>query len=157
LLILWKLSCGAKLPGGLIVTEPMIQRETLPIPDPAHVGLTTFDAKDPKTVYSPILPLRPPAGAPNVLIVLVDDVGFGASSAFGGPCRTPTAERAFAAHEGLEIGRDLGSPSSPDYGPRGGTPLVRVGRAVFPRLDVASLSVAPRPPRDSGESHRVLE
>ena len=35
----------------------------------------------------------PPAGAPNVLVVLLDDVGFAASSAFGGPCATPTAER----------------------------------------------------------------
>ena len=32
-------------------------------------------------------------GAPNVLIVLIDDVGFGATSAFGGPCQTPTAEK----------------------------------------------------------------
>ncbi|HET6752337.1 MAG TPA: arylsulfatase [Jiangellaceae bacterium] len=80
-----------------------IQRETLPIPDPAHVGLTTFDAKDPNTVYPPIVPLRPPAGAPNVLIVLVDDVGFGASSAYGGPCNTPTAERLAAG--GLQFTR----------------------------------------------------
>jgi arylsulfatase A-like enzyme len=35
----------------------------------------------------------PPEGAPNVLVVLIDDVGFGASSAFCGPCATPTAER----------------------------------------------------------------
>jgi arylsulfatase len=35
--------------------------------------------------------LLPPEGAPNVLIVLLDDVGFGAASTFGGPCRTPTA------------------------------------------------------------------
>lgn len=37
--------------------------------------------------------VSPPAGAPNVLLVLVDDMGFGASSAFGGPCQMPTAER----------------------------------------------------------------
>src|SRR6476619_627016 len=37
--------------------------------------------------------LRPPPGAPNVLIVLLDDIGFAASSAFGGPCNTPVAER----------------------------------------------------------------
>src|SRR5437868_30880 len=47
----------------------------------------------PPSVYPPIVPLRPPKGAPNVLIVLIDDVGFGASSAFGGPCSMPTAER----------------------------------------------------------------
>ncbi|MFN8663645.1 MAG: arylsulfatase [Thermomicrobiales bacterium] len=70
-----------------------ISRAVLPIPDPQHVGLTTYDAKDPETAFPPIEPLRPPAGAPNVLIVLLDDVGFGASSAFGGPAQTPTAER----------------------------------------------------------------
>src|SRR6185312_14092572 len=64
------------------------------------VSLTTYDAKDPDTKFPPIRPLRPPAGAPNVLIVLLDDVGFGASSAFGGPCHTPTAER--LATQGLK-------------------------------------------------------
>ena len=47
-----------------------ISRANLPIPDPQHVGLTTFDAKDPDTSYPPIEPVRPPAGAPNVLVVL---------------------------------------------------------------------------------------
>jgi arylsulfatase len=70
-----------------------LQRTVLPIPDRPHVGLTTYDAKDPDTTYPPIEPLRPPHGAPNVLIVLLDDVGFGASSAFGGPCRTPNVEK----------------------------------------------------------------
>jgi arylsulfatase A-like enzyme len=74
-------------------TQDQIQREILPIPDIPHVGLTTYDAKDPDTRYPPIAPLRPPAGAPNVLIILLDDLGFGAPSAFGGPCYTPTAER----------------------------------------------------------------
>ena len=78
-------------------------RFTLPIPDEAHVGLTTYDAKDPDTSFPPVRPLRPPAGAPNVLLVLLDDVGFGASSAFGGPCRTPTAERLAAG--GLKLTR----------------------------------------------------
>lgn len=68
-------------------------RSVLPIPDRPQIGLTTYDAKDPDTKYPPIEPLQPPAGAPNVLIILLDDVGFGASSAFGGPCQTPTAEK----------------------------------------------------------------
>jgi arylsulfatase A-like enzyme len=70
-----------------------LKRDILPIPDPKPVGLTTYDAKDPNTKYPPIVPLRPPTGAPNVLIALIDDAGFGSSSAFGGPCNTPTAER----------------------------------------------------------------
>jgi arylsulfatase len=80
-----------------------LSREHLPIPDPKHVGLTTYDAKDPNTKYPPITMLRPPQGAPNVLIVLIDDVGFGASSAFGGPCNTPVAER--LAANGLKLNR----------------------------------------------------
>jgi arylsulfatase A-like enzyme len=83
--------------------EREMSRDILPIPDPAHVGLTTYDARDPNTKYPPIVPLRPPAGAPNVLIVLIDDVGFGASSTFGGPCRTPNFER--LAKEGLKYTR----------------------------------------------------
>jgi arylsulfatase len=59
--------------------QDKIQREILPIPDIPHVGLTTYDAKDPNSNFSPIKPLRPPEDAPNVLIVLLDDVGFGAS------------------------------------------------------------------------------
>ena len=80
-----------------------VQREVLPIPDLPHVGLTTYDAKDPDTTYPPIVPLRPPERAPNVLIVLIDDTGFGASSAFGGPVHTPTAERLGA--NGLKYNR----------------------------------------------------
>jgi arylsulfatase len=78
-------------------------RTNLPIPHRPHVGLTTYDAKDPDTSFPPIEPLRPPAGAPNVLIVLIDDTGFGSSSAFGGPCNTPVAER--LASTGLKYNR----------------------------------------------------
>jgi arylsulfatase A-like enzyme len=80
-----------------------VQREILPIPDRAYAGLITYDAKDPDTEFPPIEPLRPPAGAPNVLVVLLDDVGFAASSAFGGPVNTPTAER--LAENGLRYNR----------------------------------------------------
>jgi arylsulfatase A-like enzyme len=80
-----------------------MQRDVLPVPDRPHEGLITYDAKDPATSFPPIEPLRPPAGAPNVLVILLDDVGFGASSAFGGPCATPTAER--LAANGLTYNR----------------------------------------------------
>ena len=85
------------------VSGPPVRRDVLPIPDPQHVGLTTYDAKDPNTSYPPITMLRPPKDAPNVLIVLLDDVGFAASSTFGGPCRTPVAER--LAADGLKLNR----------------------------------------------------
>jgi hypothetical protein len=80
-----------------------LSRAILPIPDARHVGLTTYDAKDPATAFPPITELRPPKGAPNVLVILIDDCGFGASSAFGGPVATPTAER--LAGQGLKLTR----------------------------------------------------
>jgi arylsulfatase len=90
-----------------------IERTILPIPDVTPVGLTTYDAKDPDTNYPPITPLRPPQGAPNVLMVLIDDAGFGAASVFGGPCRTPTFEK--LAVDGLKYNcfhtAALGSPT----------------------------------------------
>jgi arylsulfatase A-like enzyme len=78
-------------------------RTVLPIPDTARTGLITYDARDPDTKYPPITQLRPPKGAPNVLVVLIDDAGFGSSSAFGGPCQTPNAERLAAG--GLKYNR----------------------------------------------------
>lgn len=70
-----------------------VPRTVLPIPDRPHVGLVTYDAKDPDTSFPEIRPLRPPADAPNVLLILLDDVGFGAAATFGGPCATVTADR----------------------------------------------------------------
>jgi arylsulfatase A-like enzyme len=86
------------------VTDPTaIDRAALPIPDRPYDGPVHEDAKDPAATFPPIEPLRPPAGAPNVLVVLLDDAGFGCSSAFGGPCATPTAER--LASGGLKFSR----------------------------------------------------
>jgi arylsulfatase A-like enzyme len=51
----------------------------------------------------PIRPVRPVEGAPNVVIVLIDDMGFGASTPYGGPCEMPTAQR--LADEGLRYSR----------------------------------------------------
>ena len=47
--------------------------------------------------------MKPPAGAPNILLILTDDVGFGASSTFGGPIPTPTFDR--LASSGLRFTR----------------------------------------------------
>ena len=78
-------------------------RSILPVPDVQKPHLPTLDAKDPDSRFPPIKPLLPPAGAPNVLVILLDDVGFGSSSAFGGPCRTPVAEKLAAG--GLQYTR----------------------------------------------------
>lgn len=70
-----------------------IPREILPIPSRRRTGPTMYNSRDPDNKYEPIQPLLPPKGAPNILLVLLDDAGFGSNSAFGGPCRTPTFER----------------------------------------------------------------
>src|SRR5271168_1725781 len=80
-----------------------IQRNVLPIPDRPRTGLITYDAKDPETKYPAIEQLRPPKGAPNILVIMLDDAGFGSSRAFGGPCHTPSAERPAAG--GLKYNR----------------------------------------------------
>ena len=69
-----------------------LDRTRLPLAAPPVHQDTPLDARDARPT-APATPTRPPAGAPNVLIVLIDDMGFGASSAFGGPCAMPAAER----------------------------------------------------------------
>ena len=83
--------------------EDKKHRSHLPMPTPSRPGLIAYDAKDPDTKFPPIEQLRPPEGAPNVLVILIDDAGFGSSSAFGGPCQTPIAEKLAAG--GLNYNR----------------------------------------------------
>ena len=55
------------------------------------------------TTARPIRPVEAVAGSPNVVVVLIDDMGFGASTSYGGPCEMPTAER--LAGDGLRYSR----------------------------------------------------
>ena len=74
-----------------------LNRTVLPIPEPNYPHSTVLDARDAEP--PPRFEIKPPAGAPNVMIVLVDDMGFGMPSAFGGPVRMPRADR--LASQGL--------------------------------------------------------
>ena len=76
-------------------------RQILPIPDLAKHGPAAVYAQD--VQYIPAQLMRPPDGAPNVVIVLIDDMGFGAPSTFGGPIHMPTQAR--LAAEGLTYNR----------------------------------------------------
>ncbi|MCI2416333.1 arylsulfatase [Saccharopolyspora sp. K220] len=80
-----------------------VVRDRLPIPDPEPPSATALDIRDQRPAFQPRQPLRPPDGAPNVVVVLIDDMGFGASSAYGGPCEMPTADR--LADGGLRYSR----------------------------------------------------
>jgi arylsulfatase len=66
-------------------------RETLPVPDPPFKGKVGLRASD--SVKDFPAEAKAPEGAPNVLLILTDDVGFGASSTFGGPIQTPAFDR----------------------------------------------------------------
>jgi len=82
-------------------TPEITGREILPIPDIPAKGKMALDAR--KAEFPAIKPLRPPKGAPNVVIVLIDDMGFGAPSANGGPCYMPAMEK--IAERGLFYNR----------------------------------------------------
>jgi len=68
-----------------------LDRTVLPIPEPKYPPSTVLDVRNAKAPAR--FEVKAPAGAPNVLIVLIDDMGFGQSSAFGGPIQMPTVER----------------------------------------------------------------
>ena len=80
--------------------EPL-DRTVLPIHEPQIKPITTLDARDAKA--PPRFEVKAPEGAPNVVIVLIDDIGFGHSSAFGGPIKMPTLEK--LANAGLRYNR----------------------------------------------------
>ncbi len=76
-------------------------RTSLPIHEPGVPSDTTLDVRNAKAPAR--FEVKAPTGAPNIVIVLIDDIGFGASSAFGGPCNMPTADR--LAQGGLKYNR----------------------------------------------------
>jgi arylsulfatase len=96
-----------------------LDRTVLPIPEPKAPTITTLDAREAKA--PPRFEVKAPEGAPNVVIVLIDDIGFGHSSAFGGPIHMPTLEKLAAnglkynrfPHHGAVQPDALGAPDRP--------------------------------------------
>jgi arylsulfatase A-like enzyme len=76
-------------------------RTSLPIPDPAFKGKIGKTIEDSTPDYPQ--PVKAPSGAPNVLLILLDDVGFGMISTFGGPVPTPNLDK--LAKEGVSYTR----------------------------------------------------
>lgn len=72
-------------------TSDGVDRSVLPIHPPKVPTYTELDARDVKTPAH--FDVKAPQGAPNVLIVLIDDMGFGIPSAFGGPAKMPTMDK----------------------------------------------------------------
>ncbi len=82
------------LPANVVLPT---DRSVLPIPEPQYPHSTVLNVRDASP--PPRFEVKAPPNAPNVLIVLIDDMGFGQSSAFGGPVHMPTVES--LANDGL--------------------------------------------------------
>src|SRR5688572_7867864 len=82
-------------------TAGYLDRTVLPFHQPQPDPITTLDARDAQAPQRS--EVKAPEGAPNVVIVLIDDIGFGHSSAFGGPIHMPTLEK--LASGGLKYNR----------------------------------------------------
>src|SRR6187455_691778 len=78
-----------------------LDRTVLPIKEPPIPTINELDARD--ATAPPRYEVKAPTHAPNVVIVLLDDIGFGASSAFGGPIHMPTLDK--MAAEGIRYNR----------------------------------------------------
>jgi arylsulfatase A-like enzyme len=89
---------------ALLTASPFAHAQSslsIPRPDPEFKGKIGETLKD--SIPSYPAPLKAPQGAPNVLIILLDDVGFGHTSTFGGPVPTPTLDR--LSKNGLKYNR----------------------------------------------------
>ena len=71
------------------MTDNLIDRTRLPIADPKFAGVVNRTLAGSRPDWGPIGHVALPEGAPNVLVVLIDDAGFGQPSAFGGPIAAP--------------------------------------------------------------------
>src|SRR6266487_7211610 len=89
--------------GNDTVSDQAIDRTKLPIRRSPFQGTVkrTLDGSKPDWNY--VAPIPAPEDAPNVLVILIDDAGFGNPSAFGGPISTPTYKR--LADGGLKYNR----------------------------------------------------
>ena len=85
------------------MSDPSIDRTSLPIRRAPFRGVAkkTLDGSRPD--WNSVAPIPAPDKAPNVLLVMTDDAGFGNPSGFGGPISTPTLER--LADGGLSYNR----------------------------------------------------
>ena len=77
--------------GAKTATAETFDRTVLPVIMPKRPDITELDARNVK--IPPHIEVKAPAGAPNVVIILIDDLGFGATSTFGGPIPTPTFDQ----------------------------------------------------------------
>ena len=81
-------------PTASLTSSDGLDRTVLPIPEPKRQTYKELDVRNAKAPAR--WEVKAPQGAPNVVVVLIDDIGFGASSAFGGPINMPNLEKVAA-------------------------------------------------------------
>lgn len=92
---LYLLLASGTVPVSVRLLADELDRTTLPIAEPIRKPTTILDVRKAKPPAR--FEVKAPAGAPNVLLVLIDDLGFAGTSSFGGPVATPTFDRIAAA------------------------------------------------------------
>jgi arylsulfatase len=97
------LSCTAApvLSASKSAENHKMDRTILPIQPPPRTPIKVLDARDVKKSKS--FKITAPEDAPNIVVVLIDDIGFGAASTFGGAIKTPTLDK--LAENGLRFNR----------------------------------------------------
>jgi arylsulfatase A-like enzyme len=93
------LGLALTLAATTVAAQETLDRTVLPIQEPPRPTYRELDARNAKA--PPRFEVKAPQGAPNVVIVLIDDIGFGGPSTFGGPIRTPTMDQ--LAQSGLRF------------------------------------------------------
>jgi arylsulfatase len=93
LLTYFMLACGLAITAASALGQSAdgLDRTVLPVPEPKPPTVTELDARNVKP--PPRFDVKAPKGAPNVVVVLLDDIGFGQPSAFGGPCKMPRLDQ----------------------------------------------------------------
>jgi len=81
------------LPGLIpaAIAQGQLDRTSLPIIAPKRPTFSELDVRNVKNI-PPLFKVTAPKKAPNVVIVIIDDIGFGGPSTFGGPIQTPTLD-----------------------------------------------------------------
>jgi arylsulfatase A-like enzyme len=83
--------CKSEAPSTAPDAATSVDRTVLPLAEPSHPAITELDVR--KATAPPLFQVKAPQGAPNVIVILLDNLGFGATKPFGGVINMPTLER----------------------------------------------------------------
>jgi arylsulfatase A-like enzyme len=83
--------CKSEAPSTAPGAATSVDRTVLPLAEPSHPAITELDVR--KATAPTLFQVKAPQGAPNVIVILLDNLGFGATKPFGGIINMPTLER----------------------------------------------------------------